>query len=98
MLTIVDKNLKNNLQFMTLTNLWPWNKAKVIKPCMHWQTQSKVIIMQSLKDLNSVRQKGGIHSLVESENTSIISFEYVQKWKIVFYLTYLTILHKSQLN
>ena len=35
--------------------------------------------------LNSVRQKANIEVFVKSEDMSIISLEYVQKWKIVVY-------------
>ena len=42
---------KHNLQFIFLTHLWLWNKVKIIKPTMKMHTLSKVIIMQSLKDL-----------------------------------------------
>ena len=40
-----------NLQFLFLTHLWPWNKIKVIKPTMKMDTLSKIIIMQSWKNL-----------------------------------------------
>ena len=41
-----------NLQFIFLTHLWPWNKAKVIKQSMKMLTRSKVNInMQSLKNV-----------------------------------------------
>ena len=40
-----------NLQFIFLTHLWAWNKVKVIKCRMIKLTSSKVMIMQSLKDL-----------------------------------------------
>ena len=42
---------KTKSQFMILIYLWPWNKVKVIKPDKNYYTPSKVIIMQSLKDL-----------------------------------------------
>ena len=43
--------------------------------------------------MNSVHQKANIKVLVKSEKMSIISLEYVQKWKIMVYTlsTYLTI-------
>ena len=44
-----SKNL--NLQFRFLTHLWPWHKVKFIKPTTKMYVLSKVIIMQSLKDL-----------------------------------------------
>ena len=31
-----QESKKNNLQFMILTYLLPWNKVKVIKPGMNW--------------------------------------------------------------
>ena len=42
---------KNNLLFVILTYLWPWNKVKVIKPGMNCWTVSRVIITNSLKHL-----------------------------------------------
>ena len=77
---------------MILTYLWPWNKAKVIKLGTNCSTPSKVIIMQNLKDhLNNVRQRANVKVLVKSETTTIISLEYVQKWKysgiFIIYLT-----------
>ena len=65
--TTQEKNLKqtnkqtnkkhNNLQFMFLTNLWPSNNVKVIKPRMTMSPLSKNITMQSLKDLPLVVTK-----------------------------------------
>ena len=37
------------------------------------------------RPLKIVRQKANVKVLVQAENTSIISNEYVQKWKIVVY-------------
>ena len=39
-----------NLKFIFLTDLWPWNKIKVIEPSLTTYL-SKLIIMQSLKAL-----------------------------------------------
>ena len=51
--------------------------------------------------LNSVCPKPKVKGSVKSENMSIISLEYVQKWKTVVYslvyLTYLTILQSFDL-
>ena len=41
---------QNNLQFIVLTYLWPWNK--VTKSSMNCYTPSKIIIKQSLRDLS----------------------------------------------
>ena len=46
-----QESKKHNLQLIFLTNLWPWNKAKVIKATMKMLTPSKIITMQSLNDL-----------------------------------------------
>ena len=74
---------------MILTYLWPWNKAKVIKPGINCSTVSKVIIMQSLKDLpKAVPSKKPVLKVLSNQKTSIISPEYVQTWKIVVYLLF----------
>ena len=39
------------LQFIYMSHLWPWKKVTAIKPGMTMWTPSKVITMQSLKDL-----------------------------------------------
>ena len=46
-----SESKKHNLHFIFLTHMWLWNKVKVIKPAMKMLNPSKVIIMQSLKDL-----------------------------------------------
>ena len=46
----------HNLQFIFLTPLWPWNKVKVIKPRMAMLIPSKVIVMQSLNNLASMKK------------------------------------------
>ena len=73
---------KKKLQFVILTYLWPWNKVKVItKPGMNCYTLSKATIMQSLKDsLEQWPQTSQCSSFVNSENTSITSLEYAQKY------------------
>ena len=48
------RSKSSNSQSIFLTHLWPWNKVKVIRLRMIVQTASKVITMQSLKDLASI--------------------------------------------
>ena len=50
-LNYMGQNSKNNLQSIILTYLWPWNKVELVKISMICYTSSKVIIMQSLKDI-----------------------------------------------
>ena len=54
---------KNNLQFMFLTQLPPWNKVKVI----NLRTPGKVLIIQSLKDFAKWCQEKANRVLVKSE-------------------------------
>ena len=54
-------------------------KVKVIKPSMNSWIMSKVIIMQSLKDLpKAVPSKKPVLKVLSNQKTSIISPEYVQ--------------------
>ena len=40
--------------------------------------------------LNSVHQKVNVNGFVKSENTSVISLEYVHKWKMLVVVIYFT--------
>ena len=62
-----------------LTHLWPWNKVKVIKPDMNWKTQSKIIIMQRLKDLalRASEKRPTFFLFFKWRYISIISLEYM---------------------
>ena len=82
--TTVDKNLKNNLQFMILTYLWPWKGQghqtwdELVDPSYNHAHFEKL-------PSNSVRQKANIEVFVKLENRSILSPEDVQKWKTAVY-------------
>ena len=72
--TTVDKNIRNNLQFMILRYQWPWNRVKVIKPGMNSWTQSKVLITQSFKDLPlTVSAKKLMLKLLSNQKTCQLS-------------------------
>ena len=71
----------NNLQGMILTCLWPWNKVKVIIDPKQGYNNAKV----EKPRLKSVRGKANDNIFVQSGNTSIISFEYLQQSQIVVY-------------
>ena len=75
---------------MVLTHLGPWNKVKVIKHGYELLEQGYSHANFERPLTNSVHQKANI--LVQSENMSVISLEYVQKWKIVVHslFTWLT--------
>ena len=71
---------------MSLTYRWPWNKVKVIKPGVLLDPEQDYNHTKFERPpFNSVCQKANIKNFVNSENMSIISPEYVQKWKIVVY-------------
>ena len=61
------------LQFISLIHLWPWNKVKVIEPAMKMYTLSKVIIMQSSKDLTVTVLTKRAMFFSQQRNVSIIS-------------------------
>ena len=63
---------------MILTQLWPWNKVKVIKP----GTDPKRGYGQTRFEgppLNSIHVKALFKVFVQSENMSIIFLEYMQQ-------------------
>ena len=60
-----------------------------------WDLETRSKSLNRLDSLIGVREKGNNKVFVKSENTSVISLEYVHKWKmlvVVIYFTYLTIL------
>ena len=69
---------------MNLTYLWPWNTVKVIT-LYEWldpeQGYNDAKFQRPLLDV--VCQKAVIYGFALSENVSVVSLEYVQKWKII---------------
>ena len=56
-----EEESKNNLQFMILTYMWPWNKVKLIKSDIKCWNLSKAIITKfDRPPLNSVCKKAKI--------------------------------------
>ena len=70
---------------MLPAHLWLWNKAKVIKSYMNQYTPSKIIILESLKDLyeQSVQEKANVKVFVKSGNIAVIFLEYMWRSEIV---------------
>ena len=103
----MDKNLKKKKK----CSLWFWHTCDLeIRSRLCHQTWYELLDPKQSYDhtkvdtlpLNSVRQTANVEVFVKSQNTSIISLEYVQKWKEVVYslspLTYLTILQSFRLT
>ena len=88
---------------MILTHLWHWDKVKVIKPGMYWQTQSKVIIMQTLRPpFYSVCKKRNVKVFVKSGNSQLYPLNMFKKFQqnsgiFMIYSTFLTILQHFNL-
>ena len=67
---------------MILTYLWPWNKVKVMTYESLDPKQGHNHAKFERPPWKSVHQKANVKVFVNSENMSIISLEYDQKWKM----------------